>query len=1130
MKRFHGYVYALSIAVYCSSWTFFGAVGRSASNPWDYLPIYLGPALTFIVAWPMLQKLVLTGRKQHVTTVADFIGSRYGRSRLLAAVVTFIAVVGSLPYISLQLQAISMAWEYIAQVDHVKATELIPLDGSFVIAMTLAAFTVLFGTRQLDVRERHRGIMAAVAVESVIKFSAFAIIALLSVYVLLNSNQISLTANVDRWRYNFISADFITVTVLSGFAIFCLPRQFHVAVVEYQGDSDTKTSRWLFPLYVLLFAVLIVPVSQLGFSAFSPNPSIPADAYVLSIPMLFGNDWLVVLAFIGGISAATGMVIVATIALSIMLSNELLLPLKHKLHPAAVFQPHQLSADIRSIRRFCIIFILIMAWVFNHVLSKHYALSEIGLMSFTALAQLSPAIVGGLYWRRGHRNGVLIGLLLGFTVWFYHMLLPFLTAETVSNFSEGLFGRGYSPLGSMQLTDLTQVVCYSLSLNVSCYIIISMLSRQSAVDQRQAEGFVDHTPVDTPQQDDYELTTLLVADLRNILDPFLSEGRQQRFWQKLENKYQHPLLSLDKAPFFVTRTVQSELAGIIGAASAQETISLLEQKQRWDVGDMAKIVTNVSQQSMFNRDLLEVTVESISQGICVVDKDLNLVAWNHRYKEIFQFPDNILFIGTPIAEVYRVNAARGYLIVKEGDVEAAVDKRLAMLRVGAPIRYERKIPTGETLQVVGRSLADGGYVTTFSDISDYKEVQHDLQLSKQGLEQRVSERTSELQEMVEALAVENKLRSTAEIKLKQAHEDKSKFLIATSHDLLQPINAARLFVAAAKSHFDNADYQRLSEDITNLDLSIHSAEQLISALREISRLDSGKYMVVEEVIAFDSFIAELLPEFVIMAEQKSIGFKVVSSGIFIRSDRTLLRQIIQNIVGNAISYTQRGRVTIGCRRYQDTVSIQVWDTGIGIADHAIDIIFREFQRGDAEGHDQGLGLGLAIVKRAARLLKVNIGVHSTLSKGSCFSVTVPRVLGVDLDDMPLSNAGINRNTNANKTILCVDNEDKILVAMSSLLSSWGYKVITASNTAQAIESLSDQPSIMIFDYHLDHDKTGIEGIEALRRQFKASIPAILATADNSDSVKHRAKKINVDVLTKPIKPAALRNTLRQLLR
>ena len=432
-RRFQAVIYALSLAVYCTSWTFYGAVGSAAATGWGFLPIYLGPALMMLLGFDVLRRVAITSRDQRITSIADFIAYRYGRSHTIAVLVTCAAVIGSVPYIALQLKGITTGVDVISRATGNASvlSDKLPLY----LALALALFAMLFGTRNMDASEHHRGLMWAIAFESLVKLLAFVAIGLFVIFGVFDGfGSVAETMRENSeyqqlftpWR---LPEGFGIQMVLAMVAILCLPRQFHVAIVEFRDTAELRLARWLFPAYLLIFAVLVVPIALAGLIQFSGQDVNP-DTYVLSLPLAFDQPVLTVLAFLGGFSAATGMVIVATVALAIMVSNDIVMPLMLRSGLTKRQGKRDLSLTLLRVRRVSILLITLAAFVYYRAIETGVALASIGLLSFSAAAQFAPAILIGIYWRRASRLGAIWGLSLGVTSWVIWLLLPSLAGSS----------------------------------------------------------------------------------------------------------------------------------------------------------------------------------------------------------------------------------------------------------------------------------------------------------------------------------------------------------------------------------------------------------------------------------------------------------------------------------------------------------------------------------------------------------------------------------------------------------------------------------------------------------------------------------------------------------------------------
>src|SRR5882672_6618995 len=505
------YIYALSLAVYCTSWTFYGSVGRAATSGIGFLPIYLGPTLKAALWWYVMLKIIRISKQNRITSIADFIASRYGKSQTLGGMVTVIAVVGVIPYIALQLKAISNTFSIVLRYPEMAPPEqhgapLFVGDNTFYIAMLLAAFTILFGTRHLDATERHEGLVAAVAFESVVKLLAFIAVGLFVTFGLYDGfgdifsraeQTPELSALLTFGGEGSGYATWASLTFLSMAAIMFLPRQFQVTVVENVDERHLTKAIWLFPLYLLAINVFVLPITFGGLLHF-PDGTVDADTFVLTLPIAERQPWLALFAFIGGLSAATGMVIVETIALSTMVCNDLVMPVLLRLKALRLTERRDLSGLLLGIRRGAIVLILVLGYLYFYLAGEAYALVSIGLISFSAVAQFAPAIIGGIFWKGGTRTAAFCGLAAGFLVWTYTLLLPSFAKSgwlPITFLSHGLFGtdllKPQQLLGLQGLDDITHCLFWSMLVNIGCYVGVSLIKGPSAAEHGQATVFVD---------------------------------------------------------------------------------------------------------------------------------------------------------------------------------------------------------------------------------------------------------------------------------------------------------------------------------------------------------------------------------------------------------------------------------------------------------------------------------------------------------------------------------------------------------------------------------------------------------------------------------------------------------------
>ncbi|MBH3430702.1 PAS domain-containing hybrid sensor histidine kinase/response regulator [Pseudomonas alkylphenolica] len=1116
--RLRAWVYSLSLAVYCTSWTFFGAVGQAAEQLWAFLPIYLGPVLLLLFAPWVLQKMVLISKQENITSIADFIAARYGKSQSLAVVVALICLVGVLPYIALQLKGIVLGVNLLigASAD---ATGSRVQDTALVVSLVLALFSIVFGTRSLDVTEHHRGMVLAIAFEALVKLLAFLAVGAFVTYGLFNGfddlfSQAKLAPRLEGfWSETINWPSMVVQTGVAMMAIICLPRQFHVTVVENIEPQDLRLARWVFPAYLILAALFVVPIALAGQMLL---PGVMPDSFVISLPLAEAHPALALLAFIGGASAATGMVIVEAVALSTMVSNDMLLPWllrrNNAERPFEVFRHWMLS-----VRRVTIVVIMLLAYVSYRLLGSTASLATIGQIAFAAVTQLTPAMLGALYWKQANRRGVFAGLAAGVFLWFYTLVLP-ITAHSLGwplELFPGLAWLHGNPL-DLPITPLTQGVVLSLAGNFTLFAWVSILSRTRVSEHWQAGRFIGQQTSARPNS--RSLLAVQIDDLLNLAARFVGEERARQSFIRFAYRQGKGFNPNQNADGDWIEHTERLLAGVLGTSSTRAVVKAAIEGRDMQLEDVVRIADEASEVLQFNRALLQGAIENISQGISVVDQNLHLVAWNRRYLELFNYPDGLISVGRPIADIIRYNAERG--LCGPGEAQVHVARRLHWMRQGRAHTSERLFPNGRVIELIGNPMPGGGFVMSFTDITPFREAEQALKDANEGLEQRVTERTQELSQLNQALT---EAKSHAEA----ANQSKTRFLAAVSHDLMQPLNAARLF-SAALSHQGDGFSQEARQLVQHLDSSLRSAEELISDLLDISRLENGKITPDPKPFALNELFDTLGAEFKVLAQEQGLDFRLRGSRLRVHSDMKLLRRILQNFLTNAFRYG-KSPILLGVRRQNGKLWLEVWDRGPGIADDKLQVIFEEFKRLDSHQTraEKGLGLGLAIADGLCRVLGHTLEVRSWTGKGSVFRVSVPLATApAAVVATPAEQAG---QPLAGMQVLCVDNEDSILIGMNSLLSRWGCQVWTARNRAECEALLNSgmRPHLALVDFHLDDGEIGTELMAWLRTRLGEPVPGVVISADGHSETVAQVHAAGLDYLAKPVKPAALRALLNR---
>jgi signal transduction histidine kinase len=840
--------------------------------------------------------------------------------------------------------------------------------------------------------------------------------------------------------------------------------------------------------------------------------------FVLALPLQTGSNILTIAAFVGGLSAATAMVIVESVALSIMVSNDLIMPLV--LQRRGVIAGHEnVGSLLLTVRRVSIFAILLMAYMYYRS-AGDAQLASIGLLSFAAIAQLAPAFFGGLFWRRATAAGAMAGMSAGIAIWAYTLLLPsfaefgYIGQHVLTGGPWGIAFLRPQHLFGLDLSPLVHGVVWSLGVNIFAYIGFSLRREPTAIERLQANTFVP--PDLTPIAPSFRLwrSSVTVDELTTTVARYLGEERTRSALEAFADTHRISLEPKDEADFRLVRHAEHILASAIGGASSRLVVSLLLRKRTLSTKAALKLLDDANAAIQYNREILQTALDHVRQGIAVFDRDLQLICWNRQFGEILDLPPSLIRSGCELAEILRFNGKRSSI---EADrLDAMVQAQLERYVSGSEPFLER-FAEGMVIEVRANRMPDGGFVTTFTDITPSVEAAEALERSNETLERRVRERTEELTLLNVALA-------RAKGEADAANISKTKFLAAASHDILQPLNAARLYVTSLIER--GGDDRRL---VGNIDASLEAVEEIFGALLDMSRLDTGVMRPEFASFRIDELMRQIELEFAPLAAAKGIELKYVPCSLVVRSDRRLLRRLVQNLVSNAIKYTPSGRVLIGCRRRGSQLRIDVYDTGVGIPESKRRDVFVEFHRLEQGARiARGVGLGLSIVERVARVLDYAVELHSVDSGGTHFAISVPRSNAVPVELPARDDTRVDPSQLAGTTALCIDNEPSVLDGMATLLEGWGCAVIKAPDLSLALEAVAASPTPpngLLIDYHLDTGN-GIDAIIALRARC-GDLPAILITADRSPAVREQARNEGIQILNKPIKPAALRALLAQ---
>jgi Na+/proline symporter/signal transduction histidine kinase len=1086
-NRQHPVLYSLGLGVHCTSWAFFGTTSQAAQYGWAVIPTYLGITLTMAFAFPVILHISRLCQQHNISSLADLISLKYQHSHLIAALITLLCFFGVVPYIALQLDAITKSINLLTGEPQTTTPWL-----SIYVAGLLAIFAITFGTRTLNLTDKHPGLLLTIAFESIIKLVALWAVGIFVCFFLFDGalDLISNAASNDSAR-DVIYADsapwvYLSHVALGVCSMFVLPRQFHMNFVEQNGEGELRTARWLFPLYLFGMTLFIIPIALAGKMLLPVGTS--SDAYVLALPLHTENIALSSFAFIGGLSATTSMVIVATLAMGIMISNNVVTPLwlkaRLKTSPNQSMQP----SKILSIRRITVVVVLSIALWYHLNISQAAPLVKSGVIAIALLAQCMPVLMFGIYWRRSSKAAAVSALLVGSTCWAIFLLYPSLLSSYYFNPAptDQALGLGFA---------------FSLLANCITFVVVAFISSRHGTNE-----------TDTTLQSNSPPNLLVkVRDLMALTERVLESATHSQLVKQLTIDVERASSSGYASQALIDR-VNKLLAAQVGAPSARILLGAIADTGRAALPELVDWVEEATQSFQFNHEVLQSSVQNIEQGISVVDDKLQLLAWNDRYVELFAYPKGFLKAGMPITDILSYNAKRGLF------PPSSIDKRVSYMREGTRHKHIRKQPDGKVIELNGAPLPGGGYVTTYSDITEYMAIQKELESAKEDLEERVAQRTAELEE--------------AKLQADKANESKTKFLAAAGHDLMQPFNAATLFASMLSKKTQGSELATLSEGVVN---SLDNAQSLLSMLLDMTKLDAGVLIPQKTEFAIDEMLSSLVQEFSVIAKQKGVTLRYVQTNVMVYSDKNLLRRVLQNLLSNAVRYTPKGSILVGVRRIQTentekTIKLCVYDTGLGIAAHQQHEIFSEFHQLD-NNKGEGIGLGLTIVEKICRLLGHQVGLTSLPGKGSCFSVTATRIMHTSGNSKQvLKTESYNKELFLeNKRFLLVENDEQVANAMCALLADWGANTTLITSGTEAHNVSHQHFDVLIADYHLNYGENGFDVAAILSEENVSFALKILVTANRSNEIREKAAASQFSYLPKPLKPAALKRLLKQSL-
>lgn len=1070
------FVYSLALGVHCTTWSFFGTTAQSTQYGWAFTPTYLGAILLFAVGYPLLQRTAALCKQHQVSSLAELLSLRFNRSASIAAMVTIISLIGVVPYTSLQLDALTNSIMFLSAESDESSH-----NASLYISILMAFFAVLFGTRSTNLTEKRSGLLAAIAFESVVKLLAFVGVGIYITYGIFDGMfDLISQATTDERAKEIIQGEsawlaYFGHMVLGFCSMFCLPRQFHINFVEYNGAEEITQARWMFPLYLFAINLFVLPIAIAGTLQFSPT-TINPDLFILALPLQQESPFFSLLGFLGGLAAATSMIIVATLAMGIMIANNLITPIWLKLQLRAGHSQGIQGNMLLIIRRSTVLLVVGVSYFYYQTVGQTEPLANSGILSIALLAQFIPTLLLNLYWKKNSVQAFWFSTIAGIGGWVYLLLWPSIK-------------HTYAFAPAPTDADLSQGFLISLTFNITLYLIINSLSKTSKHEAR-----------------DYgEPIAIHAEQLHDILRKLLNNKEYNRISKILEERTQSGYIS----PHTLSK-IEKLLSAYLGQGGTRMLLTALTNQKKLALDDLLAWVEEASQTFQFNQELLQASMQHIEQGICLIDPQLNLVAWNKYYEKMFDYPPNYLQSGLSMKSILQFNAHRG-LLGEQINGKSEIQKRLNYLTDGSRYKYRRYQPDGAAIEIQGSPMPGGGFVTTYTDITDLIHTQQEL-------EKRVQERTLELSLANKALA--------------QADLSKTRFLAAAGHDLMQPFNAATLYASMLAEKTKGTELANTSDGLKQ---ALHNAEELLTALLDFSKLESGVLIASPSSFQLNEVLGPLVAEASIVALQKGLELRYIPNKHWVYTDKALFRRMIANLISNAIRYTPKGKVLIGIKRRSDKLLICVADTGIGIPSNKQKEIFEEFQQLQQSESKQGLGLGLTIVERMSELLHIPVGLASTPGKGTVFYAEMTPATPQQRTPASKSKKTDQKFSLQGKLVWIIDNDPQVLNATRDLFLSWGAKVVTAKDSQDIIRQREEaditdmKPDLLLVDYHLDNNKTGNIEAKILFEHLGESIPTILNSANHDDEIREQAIDAGLQFLHKPLKLASLKRMLKQML-
>ncbi len=1184
------WVYALSLAVYCTAWTYYGSVGIAASSGLLFLSVYLGPTLGIILWWQVLRRMALIKSHHHITSIADFISARYDKSETLAALATVLALFAIIPYVSLQLKAIISTFALITTPGQGFSAWIGGHVGPIVVALMIV-FTIIFGVRRLDPTERHDGMVMALAVECVVKLASLLVAGVFVTYFLYDGfgdlfQRLAQSPHHALFSLSGSAASpyllWTTYLVLAMSASLFLPRQFHVAVVENPNPDFISSAMWIFPVYMLLINLFVLPIAAAGL--LQGLPAIAADTFVLDLPRNHGKPWLVMLVFIGGFSAATGMIMISSVTLSTMLTNHLLLPLVRWVPWLGFLRRHLLRCKWAAVA-----LVLILSHGFERLIGQTFMLANIGMISFAAVFQFAPAIVGGMFWRQANKWGALAGLTAGFVTWLYTLLLPALIR--VGWFSRSILENGpwgiaalnpESLFGLRGLPALSHTLFWSFFFNVGAYVLVSIWQEQSPTEKRLALAFSGEgrDAALPPDKNRHTASIDLAAkrlEIGKVLQRYLDETEAQSILARcmaashLDGKAHITIVELIK----LHSEVEKSLAGAIGAPAAHKALTGSAVFTPQESLELSEVYTDIlaslrispeelyakldyyrEKEALLTSHAAELQEYSKALELRILEQEKTeaaLAESEAKYRSIFENAPEGIFQVTPEGQMISASPAMATILGFDSPAElmAALesigkntyvqpeDHQTLMARLtteGVVTDFECQLrrrdgsPVWTAIRARAVRAANGSLLLIegfLQDISQRKRSEVALQEAYRNMEQRVADRTAELQ-------AANRELLTAKETAEAATRAKSEFLANMSHEIRTPMNGV---IAAAELALNDELPTKTAHFLKIIQSSAISLLGIINDILDFSKIEAGKLDLEAGPFNLENALDGVTSMFLNKVAEKNLELVVAihpETPTDLVGDALRLQQILKNLLDNAIKFTEKGGVielgVAPSAGEPGVLQFHVRDSGVGIDPEYRRTLFNPFTQEDASITRKygGTGLGLSICKQLVEIMGGTIGVESTPGAGSTFRFTA-----CFEERRAVAGAGV-QSALAGLRLLMVDDCPSALAALKTMTSAWGLQVDTATSGPEAVERLreaaaEDDPFELAV---LDQKMPGMDGLATARRihaEIDTPVPLLLLAAFGRNNDRGTALAAGISgFVAKPVYPTLLLNAILTL--